>query len=93
ELGVTETRDRSGILLFLSELEGRVVLLADKGIHDRVEEDEWSQDVDRLVDAIKKGKPGAGTIECVQRLGSLLASSFPPREDDENELADGVRQI
>ena len=31
ELGVTETRDRSGVLILLSEAEHRVEILADRG--------------------------------------------------------------
>ncbi len=93
EAGVTETRDRSGVLIFLSEAERRAVILADRGIHERVASDEWQKDVDSLVTAIAAGRPAAGLLTAVERIGSILAESFPPREDDFNELPDAVREV
>lgn len=93
EAGVTETRDRSGVLIFLSEAEHRAVILADRGIHERVAPDEWQKDVDDLVSAIRAGRPAQGLLAAVERIGSILAESFPPREDDVNELSDTVREV
>lgn len=92
EHGVTETRDRSGVLIYLSELEHRVVILADKGINERVEPDEWSKDVDTLVASLKSGDPTAGLLSVIDRIGSLLAEAFPRRKDDENELSNELHQ-
>lgn len=93
EAGVTETRDRSGVLIFLSEAERRAVILADRGIHERVATGEWQKDVDDLVAAIRAGRPSEGLLAAVQHIGSILAESFPPRPDDENELPDAVREL
>ncbi len=90
--GVTNTRDRSGVLIFLSEAEHRVVILADQGINERVEPGEWQQDVDALVSAIKQGRVADGLLETVARIGQILAKSFPPSPDDENELSNEVRR-
>ncbi len=91
--GVTETRERSGVLLFLSEAERRVELLADRGIHERVGKEAWQQSVDRVVGAIHHGEAGAGIMAAVDAIGDALARHFPPRSDDENELADAPRRI
>jgi putative membrane protein len=93
EEGVTETRDRSGVLIFLSEAEHRVVILADRGINERVEEGEWDRDVQALVGSLKRGNATAGLIEAIARIGSLLTESFPPREDDTNELLNEPREV
>ncbi len=93
EQGVTETRDRSGVLIFIGEAERKVVIVADKGINDRVEPDEWRQDVQRITDGIRAGRAAPGVLESVERIGSLLAEAFPARADDENELGDSVRQL
>jgi putative membrane protein len=93
EQGVIETRDRSGVLIFLSEAEHRVVILADKGINDRVEPGEWDRDVDVLVQALKQGQAADGLLSVVDRIGQLLVQSFPPRADDANELSNAPRQI
>jgi putative membrane protein len=93
EQGVTETRDRSGVLLFLSEAERRVELLADRGIHERVGTEEWQMLVNDVVKAIREGRAGAGIAGAVDAIGARLAQHFPPRSDDVNELADAPRRV
>jgi putative membrane protein len=93
EQGVTETRDRSGVLLFLSEAEHRVELLADRGIHERVGTEDWQRLVDDVIDAIRRGRAGAGITAAVDAIGARLAQHFPPRSDDVNELADVPRRV
>ncbi len=89
--GVLETRDRSGVLVFLSERERRVEILADRGIHERVDAEEWQRNVDMIVKRIREHSPAEGLVQAVERIGELLATNFPPRADDTNELPDAVR--
>lgn len=90
ERGVTETRDRSGVLVFLSQLEHRVEILADRGIHERVGSEAWAEMVRILVEEIRGGKAFAGLATVVERIGRELAAKFPARADDTNELPDQV---
>lgn len=91
--GVTETRDRSGVLIFVSELEHRVQILADRGIHERVGVEGWQRHVRTITKSIREGKAGNGIVEVVEEIGEELASAFPRREDDENELPDAVVRV
>ncbi len=91
--GVTETRDRSGVLVFLSELEHRVVILADQGIHSRVGVDGWQRHVEEIIGAIHRGQAADGIVACIETIGRELADTFPPRAEDENELHDGVQRV
>lgn len=93
EQGVTETRDRSGVLLFLSEAERRVELLADRGIHERVGADVWQALVDDVVAAIRGGHAASGITRAVDAIGARLAQHFPPAPDDTNELPNEPRRI
>jgi putative membrane protein len=90
ELGVIETRDRSGVLVFLSELERRVEILGDRGIHEHVGNEAWQAMVDELVGAIRGGRAADGLATIIGRIGRELAAKFPPRADDTNELPDQV---
>jgi putative membrane protein len=90
ELGVTETRDRSGVLVYLSELERRVEILADRGIHEHVGTEAWQAMVSELVGAIQSGRAAEGLATIIRRIGQELAAKFPPRPDDSNELPDQV---
>jgi len=93
EQGVTETRDRSGVLLFLSEAERRVELLADRGIHQRVGADVWQALVNDVVAAIQTGKAANGIADAVDAIGARLSEHFPPAPDDTNELPNEPRRI
>jgi putative membrane protein len=93
ELGVTETRDRSGVLVVLSELERRVEILADRGIHEQVGTEVWQRLVADLVSAIHGGRAADGLSRVIDRIGQELAAKFPRRADDQNELPDGVVEI
>jgi putative membrane protein len=88
--GVTETRDRSGVLVFVSRLEHRVEILADKGIHERVGVEGWKRHVDSIVSAIASDRTVDGLLEAIEAIGTELAEHFPRRPDDINELADTV---
>jgi putative membrane protein len=93
EFGVTETRDRSGVLLLLSETERRIELLADRGIHERVGAEAWQRTVDAVVDSIRKRRARAGLLSAVESIGALLSEHFPPRANDSNELPDAVKRV
>jgi putative membrane protein len=93
EQGVTETRERSGVLLFLSEAERRLELLADRGIHERVGGEVWKVLVNDVVGAIAKGQAAPGLTGAIDAIGARLAEHFPPAPDDVNELADAPRRV
>ncbi len=93
EQGVTETRDRSGVLIFVSETEHRVHILADRGIHTRVTDAGWAKHVQAIVAAIRRGQTADGLCRAIEDIGEELALAFPPREDDENELPDDVVRL
>jgi putative membrane protein len=93
EHGVADTRDRSGILIYLSELEHRVEILADKGIHERLGEVEWQRDVADIVAAIRKGRAADGICQVIEHLGEELERHFPARRDDVDELSNRVQRV
>lgn len=93
EQGVTETRERSGVLLYLSETEHRVELLADRGIHERVGAETWTKLVASVVGEIRQGHAALGIIAAVDAIGVRLAQHFPPSPGDLNELSDAPRRV
>jgi putative membrane protein len=91
EHAVFATRERTGVLIFLSALEHRVIILGDEGIHARVHETGWQELVTTLVAAIKAGRAGDGVCEVIRKLGATLAEAAPVRADDVDELDNRVR--
>jgi len=93
EQEVFRTRQRTGILLFLSLFERRVVLLADSGIHQKVEEGQWEGITRRLADEIRHGRSGPGLVEAIRACGELLERHGVERQaDDQDELSNELRR-
>lgn len=89
---VFATRDRTGILLFISLLEHRIEVVGDTGINDLVEEDEWAEVVTVIRDGIRSGRPADGLVEAIGLCGKLLEKrGVELRDDDTNELPNTLR--
>jgi len=84
--GVSYTRDRTGILIFISYLEKRVVLLADTAINEKIEQHEWQKIVDHIIAGIKNEQLTKNLVDAIEDCGKLLQKHFPIKEDDTNEL-------
>ncbi len=90
---VFRTRERTGILLFLSLFEHRVVVLADSGIHTQVEPGQWDGIAAAIAAGIRAGRAGEALLEAIQSCGDLLERhGVPRRADDRNELPDELRR-
>ena len=89
---VFATRDRNGVLILISELEHRVAVLGDRGLHQKLESKGFVELVEQLTRSIREGRAADGTCEVIERLGRVLAEMSPPREDNPDELENRVRQ-
>ncbi|MFQ5571312.1 MAG: TPM domain-containing protein [Rhodothermales bacterium] len=89
---VFSTRERTGILLFISLLEHRIEVLGDTGINRKVTPDEWTDVVRRIRKGIKDGNIADGLVDAIGMCGELLErGGVEIRPDDENELPDDIR--
>lgn len=89
---VFDTRDRTGILLFVSLREHRIEVLGDAGINRQVESDDWAEVVARIRRGIQNDNLTDGLVEAVEMCGRLLErKGVEIQPDDENELTDTVR--
>lgn len=89
--GLHATRERTGVLLFVSQAEHMVELVADEGIDAKVEQDAWDQTVAVLVEGIKRGAAAEGFTAAIARCADILAEHFPPdAADNPNELPDAL---
>jgi putative membrane protein len=88
--GLSRTRERTGVLIYIALAEHHVEVLADTGIADRVDPQVWRAMIDELIDRIKGGQLTEGLVAAVQRAGAILAEHVPPRPDDRDELPNKV---
>ena len=89
---VFKTRGRTGVLIFLSIYERRVVVLADAGINSRVAQEEWNAIVAGIVEGIRTGHPGKALAGAITRCGELLERhQVESAADDTDELPDTLQ--
>jgi putative membrane protein len=89
---VFNTRQRTGIMIFVSFFEHEVIVIADKGINKVVEQKEWDALVAGLITDIRQGKTVDGLETAIKRCGGiLLEKGFTKTADDINELGDDLR--
>jgi putative membrane protein len=88
--GLTRTREKTGVLIYLALAEHHAEILADTGIADRVDAGIWADIVADLTAAIRDGRMTEGLIGAIRRTGAILAEHAPPRLDDVDELPNKV---
>ncbi|MGH7004151.1 MAG: TPM domain-containing protein [Alphaproteobacteria bacterium] len=87
------TSERTGILLFVSLAEHYAEVIADAGINQRVDQDEWNGIVALLTEHARRDELTAGFLEAIARSGSLLEAHFPVGPGDINELDDHLVEL
>lgn len=92
ESEVFATRDRTGVLLFVSLLEHKVLVMADSGIHRAVDQATWDRLAAELAAGIRDGRTADALVEAVARTGEILERrGVERRPGDVNELPDAPR--
>jgi len=90
EKGLYRTKDETGILIFLSLLEHKVWILADRGIDSKIPHEQWTGLAQELSLGMREQRACAALCSVIGSCGEALASHFPRKSDDTNELADHV---
>lgn len=88
--GLTRTRERLGVLVYVARAERHVEIVTDAGLTDRVEAGAIDAVRHRLSDAMAAGRTAEGLVVAVRELGRLLAVLAPPRPDDMDEIPNKV---
>ena len=87
------TRQRTGVLIFVSVAERYVEIIADKGINDKVTQNAWDDIVSDFANRVKVKEIPEGFLSAIGACGELLAESFPRLEDDVDELPNRLIEI
>ncbi|HXB55163.1 MAG TPA: TPM domain-containing protein [Vicinamibacteria bacterium] len=90
-LGMTATRDRNGILLFIVPSRRSFVVLGDEGIHAKVGPEFWSDVTKAMSERFRSGDFTGGLVHGIETVGRELATHFPyDAATDVNELPDDI---
>jgi putative membrane protein len=85
--GISRTRNRCGVLIFVSLAEHYARIIADEGIAAKVPNAEWQSAIDALTAHMRDGRIAAGFIAAIERCGAVLAAHAPP-DGSPNTLPD-----
>jgi len=91
--GLHVTEARTGVLIFAAMAERQVEVIADEGIHARVDDTVWADAVEAMLAGLRAGDPVAGFENAVALCGDVLAAHFPPGAENRNEVADKLVRI
>jgi uncharacterized membrane protein len=86
ELGISRTRRRNGVLVYVTHLERRVVVVGDTGIDAVGMGPRWTA----AVAALESARSVEEILKGIEGLAEPLAAIHPHTSDDVNELPDEV---
>jgi putative membrane protein len=85
--GIARTKNRTGVLIFVSLAERYARIIAEEGIAAKVHGPEWQAAIDALTAHMRDGRIVEGFTAAIERCGVVLAAHAPP-DGAANELPD-----
>ncbi len=85
-----KTKKNTGVLFFLSLLEKKVWVLADKGIYEKMDQETMNRFANEVSSGIREGRACEALSQAIWRMGGLLSQHFPITSNDTDELPNEV---
>lgn len=93
KLGMTQTAERNGVLIYVAPESQNFAVIGDSGIDEHCGPGFWTAVAEAMQDDFRHGRFTEGLVKGVTRTGQALAEKFPrTASDDRNELADEVSE-
>jgi uncharacterized membrane protein len=90
KLKMHETKERNGVLIYLSINDHKFAIIGDAGINEVVPEGFWNDIKEMMIGHFSKGEFAIGLINGIEKAGEQLKKYFPWQENDVNELPDEI---
>jgi putative membrane protein len=81
-----KTEEENGTLLYISVMEKKAWILGDYRINEIIDQSTWDIIISDLTRGIKEGKRCGAICDAVRKIGNILSSHFPIKENDKDEL-------
>ena len=81
------------LLIFAALGDHQVEVVADKGIHAKVDQSVWGDAAEALSQGLKRNDAASGFEAAIRLCGEVLASHFPPGSGNPNEVPDRLVEI
>lgn len=92
QLGMTKTQERNGVLIYLAVKDRKFAIIGDQGIDRVVPSNFWAETRDRMNALFKEKKFAEGVCLGIALSGEHLATFFPCRPGDVNELTNEISE-
>jgi uncharacterized membrane protein len=88
QLGVWDTEENSGVLIYVQLVDRRIEIVADRGIARAVAQSEWDAVCRAMERAFSANRYESGALDAIGTVTAILARHFPPGAANPNELPD-----
>lgn len=91
ELEMHQTAERNGVIVYVAYKDHKVAIWGDEGIHAKVGQKFWEQELELILQHFREGDYETGLIEGVLQIGQKLKENFPYQgEADVDELPNEI---
>jgi uncharacterized membrane protein len=91
-LAMHQTRDRNAVLIFIAPRAHKFAVVGDEGIHGKCGNTLWENVVEKMRGHFRQERFSDAITDAIHDLGQVLATHFPRKADDRNELSDSVTE-
>lgn len=91
QLNMEKTEARNGVLVYLAMKDHRIAVFGDEGIHSRVGQEWWQQEVNTAIARFREHQFVPGLVNMIHDIGDALRTHFPfDEKGDRNELPNDI---
>ncbi len=90
KLGMRNTAQRNGVLIYLSINHRKFAIIGDSGINSKVPENFWDAIKDKMLVKFRNSEFAQGLIDAISKAGEQLKKYFPHQSDDVDELSNEI---
>jgi len=91
-LGMTQTRERNGVLVFVAPRSRKFAVIGDRGVYEKCGAPFWEALTQAMRPHFQAQNFTDAIVHAVREAGQLLGEHFPRRPDDRNELPNAVEE-
>jgi len=91
-LGMTRTRHRNGVLIFLAPRSRTFAVIGDTAVHAKCGDAFWLELTVAMTSHFKRGDFTGGLVHGIERAGALLAEHFPRAAGDQDQLPNQIEE-
>jgi uncharacterized membrane protein len=89
-LGMANTKNKTGVLIFIVFEDHLYEILADEGIFEKISDALWNDLENKLKEEFRNGNYVKGIVQLISKMGEILAKEFPKTKEDVDELPDEI---